>query len=130
MAKIKRPTTPKILFSWNSFRVVGYHETICIEYKRKDRLGNQAWFEVNLEHLYERALGTLCTAIRDDEIVFAEPAEPSGPQDSEVMIALRESVKLQSHYANLLNNYDNGQRLKFETANDWIARLKKTGTIE
>jgi hypothetical protein len=37
--------------------------------------------------------------------------------------ALDESVKLQSHYAKLLNMYDSGERMQFATAAAWIARL-------
>ena len=37
--------------------------------------------------------------------------------------ALRESVKLQSHYAGLLNDYDGGKRRQFVSAEEWIARL-------
>jgi hypothetical protein len=37
--------------------------------------------------------------------------------------ALEQSVKLQSHYAHLLNDYDRGSRLTFEDADAWIARL-------
>lgn len=43
----------------------------------------------------------------------------------ELWYALEESVKLQSHYAELLNMYDNGNRLKFEDANEWVSRLRK-----
>ena len=43
----------------------------------------------------------------------------------ELWYALEESVKLQSHYANLLNIYDNGQRIQFENANEWLMRLRK-----
>jgi len=36
--------------------------------------------------------------------------------------ALAESVRLQSHYARLLNDYDGGERRTF-TADSWLARL-------
>lgn len=41
--------------------------------------------------------------------------------------ALDESVKLQSHYAGLLNNWDGGERIQFKSAKEWIARLKLVG---
>ena len=44
-------------------------------------------------------------------------------------IALRESLKLQSHYAKLLNQYDYGERMTFESAHQWIERLRATGTL-
>jgi hypothetical protein len=44
-------------------------------------------------------------------------------------VALDESVKLQSHYAELLNMHDGGQRIGFEDGKAWIARLCETGTL-
>ena len=38
--------------------------------------------------------------------------------------ALDESVKLQSHYAQLLNMHDGGHRMLFKNAEDWVARLE------
>lgn len=40
--------------------------------------------------------------------------------------ALEESVKLQSHYAELLNMHDGGARLTFADAQAWMDRLKRT----
>lgn len=40
--------------------------------------------------------------------------------------ALEESVKLQSHYARILNDYDGGQRREFDSAEQWIERLEQT----
>lgn len=37
--------------------------------------------------------------------------------------ALSESVKLQAHYAKLLNMHDGGQRMIFPTAEAWLKRL-------
>lgn len=44
---------------------------------------------------------------------------------SELRHALEESVKLQSHYASLLNMHDGGERMCF-TVDLWIARLRST----
>lgn len=41
-----------------------------------------------------------------------------------LMEALEESVKLQSQYAGLLNQYDCGKRIQFDSAADWIQRLE------
>ncbi len=38
--------------------------------------------------------------------------------------ALEESVKLQSHYAKLLNMYDAGERIEFKDADEWLERLE------
>jgi len=50
-------------------------------------------------------------------------------EDSELMVALVESVKLQSHYAKLLNQHDGGERMQFENVAEWIERLRKVGTL-
>ena len=47
----------------------------------------------------------------------------------ELALALDESVKLQSHYAMLLNMHDGGERMQFANAAAWIARLRETGTL-
>jgi len=38
--------------------------------------------------------------------------------------ALEESVKLQSHYAGILNMYDGGERMQFKNADEWMKRLE------
>jgi hypothetical protein len=42
----------------------------------------------------------------------------------EIWHALEQSVKLQSHYAELLNAHDGGQRIGFDGAGEWLARLQ------
>jgi hypothetical protein len=48
--------------------------------------------------------------------------------------ALEESVRMQSHYAVLLNDYEafvhGARRLQFASADAWIARLRETGTLK
>lgn len=44
-------------------------------------------------------------------------------QANELHHALAESLKLQSHYAELLNGYDGGKRMTFATPEEWLARL-------
>lgn len=43
----------------------------------------------------------------------------------ELMEALKESLKLQAHYAELLNHYDGGQRRIFKDPKEWLDRLKE-----
>ncbi len=43
----------------------------------------------------------------------------------EIGAALEKSVKLQSHYAFLLNAHDGGRRLHFPDAEAWLARLRE-----
>ena len=47
----------------------------------------------------------------------------NGAYVDELKFALAESVKLQSHYAALLNDYDGGKRMIFATYKAWIDRL-------
>ena len=42
---------------------------------------------------------------------------------------LEESVGLQSHYAELLNMHDGGERMIFKSADEWIKRLRTLGDI-
>jgi hypothetical protein len=51
------------------------------------------------------------------------------PEVSPLMIALGELVKLQAHYAGLLNQYDGGQRHPFANAEEWLDRLKELGKL-
>jgi hypothetical protein len=52
------------------------------------------------------------------------PKPTQGPTQEELYEALVESVKLQSHYASLLNRYDGGERMTFAGPHDWIQRLR------
>lgn len=44
--------------------------------------------------------------------------------------ALAESVKLQSHYASILNGYDGGRRMQFGSAEEWLDRLSAVRSKE
>lgn len=44
--------------------------------------------------------------------------------DPDLRAAFEESVKLQSHYAGILNEYDGGKRMQFENAQEWLDRLE------
>lgn len=39
--------------------------------------------------------------------------------------ALFESIKLQGHYAKLLNQYDGGKRMEFKTIEEWLINVNK-----
>ena len=43
----------------------------------------------------------------------------------EIWFALEELVKLQSHYAELLNMYDSGKRIQFKNAKEYLLRLRQ-----
>lgn len=46
------------------------------------------------------------------------------PEAGELRHALVESLKLQSHYAELLNMHDGGERIQFPTIEAWLERLR------
>jgi hypothetical protein len=48
----------------------------------------------------------------------------------ELRLALEELVRLQANYAKLLNGWDGGKRHPFSNAEEWIARLRETGTLK
>lgn len=50
--------------------------------------------------------------------------------DAELWFALDALVALQQHYATLLNHYDGGRRIAFETAEAWIERLRDMDRLE
>lgn len=63
---------------------------------------------------------------RDAESMkFKQRAVQRAQETVELREALEESLKLQCHYAKLLNQYDGGERLTFENADAWMARLRE-----
>lgn len=44
--------------------------------------------------------------------------------------ALEQSLKLQTHYAELLNMHDGGRRFGFPSAEAWIDRLREIGKLD
>jgi len=48
-----------------------------------------------------------------------------GVSKKELIHALEESLVLQSHYAKLLNQYDGGERIAFDSPKAWIERLRE-----
>jgi hypothetical protein len=69
------------------------------------------------------------------EIVAQLSQDSSGRSEANARLiaalrtALDESVKLQSHYALLLNMHDGGKRLQFTSPEKWIERLIVVGDI-
>jgi hypothetical protein len=43
----------------------------------------------------------------------------------EIWYALEEAIKLQAHYAELINMHDGGQRIPFKSAKEFLDRLRK-----
>lgn len=57
------------------------------------------------------------------------PVDPGPCSVEDMYVALRESVRLLSTLAGLLNQYDGGRRIKFATPEAWIAGLREAGTL-
>ena len=55
--------------------------------------------------------------------------EAEHEKEVDLRFALGKSLFLQSHYAELLSDYDGGERRKFGTVEDWMARLREVGDI-
>lgn len=62
-------------------------------------------------------------------VTWKEQALESSASAHELMLALIESVTLQSHYAKLLNMHDGGMRMQFSSVAEWIERLKEVKII-
>lgn len=73
----------------------------------------------------QREQGSLLAAIGDHVTVRSEQYA----QIQRLHAALEESVALQSHYAYLLNAYDEGERRGFASADAWIKRLVEVGKL-
>lgn len=61
--------------------------------------------------------------------IAADRIEHAAQETAELRAALAESLKLQSHYATLLNGWDGGERRGFPDVEAWIARLREIGTL-
>lgn len=74
----------------------------------------------NVLEILEMLPGKLLEEVREDARAALDAVSFAELED-----ALRESVKLQSHYAKLLNMHDGGERLIFASAEEWTARIKE-----
>ena len=59
-----------------------------------------------------------------------DAAEEIAKAFPEIVMALEESVKLQSHYADQLNMHDGGNRIGFKCADEWIVRLREVEKLK
>jgi hypothetical protein len=62
-------------------------------------------------------------------VTWKEAYEACANNQHEIMLALIESLELQSHYAVLLNMHDGGERKTFSSVATWIERLRECGKI-
>lgn len=80
--------------SWNGFNLFGDTKSIS----EVDRLEHEAHYQ-------------------------RERAKYHSDRADKLLAALEASVQYQSHYGQLLNIYDGGERMAFASAADWLARL-------
>ena len=73
---------------------------------------------LKLKELYSSGIGFGPTAI-----ALINALEKERARMAQLEEALQQSVELQSHYAELLNMHDGGQRLPFANAEAWLDRL-------
>lgn len=55
---------------------------------------------------------------------FQQHVDETTERKQKLVNALAESLKLQSHYASLLNDYDGGKRMQFSSVKEWLERLE------
>lgn len=91
------------------------------------RLNSLALAEYWLANAYPQdaynVLKNAVVANADRILTDSTPLKAFLTRHREMEAALAESVKLQSHYADLLNMYDGGKRMTFANADEWIARM-------
>ncbi len=66
----------------------------------------------------DQYLGQIIEALDDCDMIVLSRDEEKALRE-----ALAESVKLQAHYAELLNGWDGGSRMIFKTSQEWLDRL-------
>lgn len=69
--------------------------------------------------------GPMCdhSACVDNAQQILAEIEKREPAQIDLRDALRRSVELQSHYAELLNTHDGGKRMTFGSADEWLNQL-------
>jgi len=122
-----------------SIAIEGY-ETCCPGLKNELININQAfgklqvilWADINQEE------ATHIVDMEDARLDRRKPQDKSAITElstDELITALQESLKLQRHYAKLINMHDGGERATWDGVSDvampevWIQRLKETGAL-
>lgn len=65
----------------------------------------------------------------DEDVFITTTLMDAGTHIAELTTALDEGLKLQRNYATLLNMYDGGERMVFDSADAWIERLREIGKL-
>ena len=86
-----------------------------------------AEFDYRLKNGYEPKEALLQTA--EDYAHVIHDILPKDEIIKELKQALFESLKLQSHYAKLLNMHDGGERIGFASIEAWLERIKNTEQV-
>ena len=95
--------------------------------------------ELQKPHFARDGMGRSFDNLSPEDVAAAEEDMPRGhmqaiketeARTAALVSALAESVKLQSHYATILNAYDGGKRMSFASEQEWIDRLNSLQTKE
>lgn len=70
-----------------------------------------------------------CSRHNENRTITGATGRELVEQNERLMAALCEAVKLQSHYAGLLNIYDGGKRIIFQNAGEFLLRLASLKSI-
>jgi hypothetical protein len=113
-----------LLYAPGSFRCdkCGFHQ--------EKRILNASTGEVGIRKDGDEAGKCPNDGERMRRVTWRELHDEIASSYEEIAIALSESVKLQSHYAGILNQHDGGKRRQFSSFREWIERLVETGVIE
>ena len=101
----------------------GNRKVDLIMYKIREFIKNDV---SSYNRVYE-AFWKLVTELEASQSLLLDVQKDCGKEKTELEIVrngLEESVKLQSHYAGILNQYDCGERIIFQDAQQWLNRLQ------
>ena len=101
----------------------GNKKVDLIIYKIRESIKNDV---SSYNRVYE-ALWKLVIELEASQSLLLDVQKDCGKEKTELEIVrngLEESVKLQSHYAGILNQYDCGERIIFQDAQQWLNRLQ------
>jgi hypothetical protein len=121
-------------FLLSTYRTKQYTQTLAILDACADELKAGGTVDLNTEALqivFELAAQTInIKAYNSGQVMVAPEDRAAVRQESELAEvaqlrnALAESLKLQSHYATLLNQHDGGARMTFRDNKEWLERLR------
>jgi len=101
----------------------GNKKVDLIIYKIRESIKNDV---SSYNRVYE-ALWKLVIELEASQSLLLDVQKDCGKEKTELEIVrngLKESIKHQAHYAQLLNQWDGGERIVFKDVQQWLDRLK------